>query len=634
MPRGSSDPLLQMEPALLATAITPGLRSILLFDADRFILDAVATTLEQMLSLTTGRVVVRRYLGAAQQEDDLWIRSELSYDDGRLAVTLRPGALAGELDEKRFPLLVIPDLAELGLATTRGCVTLMDAGIAHMERHGVSHQWVPDACWLAACDRAAVGKVSPHVLDRFAVRLDASCARSAEGRPVDIRRWAIGEPGLKPRLSTRAIERLSRAADRRPEILSGMLERVLDIRAINEGSSHRRDIALARLAVACARLDDLGTAVGDRHVDQAALLLDLPLPVMRNAATRSPADAETPPSEATNPPKPASHFAVSGGEVSGDFTATTEGVDLPMAVPEAPELLSSAELPEMLAGPYPEDHAARERDVTALREAPARSRSTTVPRGSIVGVEQARSTHDLALLSTVLAAAIWQTYRRMHAVERGDDGRLRLLPSDLRSYRRAPAPEQLLALVIDFTCLEHWDWTAPLMPYLRWAYVERAGILLVRVGAADSPTETRADRLVTRNLLDPRLDIALSARPGRATPLAHGLFLTLQALLHGLQHGEGNVRRARLIVVTDGRGNVPLELDSSLNVVGTVGRTGIDDTLEIAASIRKMAAVEVLLVDPEPDVYPELVLELAQALGAEVVRGRTLETAEGGEPTR
>ena len=81
-------------------------------------------------------------------------------------------------------------------------------------------------------------------------------------------------------------------------------------------------------------------------------------------------------------------------------------------------------------------------------------------------------------------------------------------------------------------------------------------------------------------------------------------------------------------MVTDGRGNVPLELDSDLNVVGTVGRSGVEDALEVASSIRMMAAVEKFLVDPAPDIHPELVSELAQALGAELVPGLPFEAAD------
>ena len=639
--------LQHLESALLAAAITPGLRSILLYGADRRVLAAVADLLEEMLALATSRVVVRSYLGSSQQEDDLWICPSLSSEEERLSVTLRPGVLAGGLDETRMPLLIVPDLAELSLAAARGGVALIGANVAHLERHGASKRWLPEACWLAACDRFAIGKVSPHLLDRFALRLDAESQLSPKDRIDDVRRSALGEPLPANRLSRKTTRRLVAAATVRPEISAGMLDRVVNVQA--SGTSLRRDIALARLAVACARLEGSDVPAEQRHVDQAALMLGVPLP----ATSSEPPDTQIGPEEtdvdaARHPintadgspespdfggqidhaslPDDGSHFFP--GDVAEGATAMTERAQQAVMVPDDAEALALADLPEELAGPYPEDHAIRQRDITALRESPTRSQSATVPRGSIIGVQKARGVHDLALLNTVLAAAIWGPYRQMHAVGWPDDGRLWLLPSDLRSYRRAPTPEQLLALVIDYTCLEGWDWTAPLLPFLRRAYVERAGIVLVRVGAEDSANEMRADRLATRNLLDPRLDVALDARPGRATPLAHGLFLALQALQHALRHGEGNVRRARLVVVTDGRGNVPLELDSDLNVVRTVGRVGVENALEVAASIRAITAIETFLVDPQPDIYPELVSELAQALGAELVPGRPREPTE------
>jgi magnesium chelatase subunit D len=645
MPEERGGLLHRLEPALLAAAITPGLRSILLYDADRVILDAVADMLEQALSLATSRIVVPRYLGSGLQEDDLWICPALSAEDGRLSVTLRPGVLGGRLDETHLPLLIIPDLAELSLAAARGGVALIGADVAHLERHGASQQWLPDGCWLAACDRAAIGKVSPHLLDRFALRLGAESRLSLEERIEDVRRSALGKSIPTHRLSPTTTRRLIAAAALRPEISAGTLDRVVDVQA--SGASPRRDIALSRLAVACSRLEGSDTPVEQRHVEQAALLLGMPLP-RTNSEPPGPqvgpegtdADAaehsSDPPVRSDESPNgvgdhaalPDDRSPVSPGDVAEVDVTISERAQRAVMVSDDPEALASADLPEELAGPYPEDHAIKERDITALREPPTRSQAATVPRGSIVGVQQARDVRDLALINTVLTAAIWWPYRRTYADDRPDDGRLRLLPSDLRSYRRALAPEQLLALVIDYTCLEGWDWTASLLPFLRRAYVERAGIVLVRVGARDSANEMRADRLATRNLLDPRLDVAMAARPGRATPLAHGLFLALQALQHGLQHGEGHVRRARLVVVTDGRGNVPLELDDDLSVVRTVGRIGIENALDVAASIRAIAAIETFLVDPEPDIYPELVSELAQALGAELVPGRSHSSAD------
>jgi magnesium chelatase subunit D len=630
MPKDHKYPLERLEPALLAAAITPGLRSILLFDASRRVLDAVAAVLEQMLGLVTGRVVIRRYLGAGQHQDDLWVRPNLLSEEGRLAVTLDSGALMGDMGGGKFSVVIVPDLTELSLAAARGCVALMGSDVAHLERHGASLQWLPEACWLAACDRSAIGKVSPHLLDRFALRLDAAWEMSVNERVKDIRRWILDESVFKARLAKRVTGRLRAAAAVKPEVLPETFDRILELLPSRDGAGSRREIALARLAMACARLADPGTPVGREQVDQAAMLLDLPLAVVAGEPTGPLTGTEdTPSTEAEVPLDP----ALGQAAIPGDGSAASASVEQPVLAADPPEAVGQAQLPDDQPGPYPEDQAVRERDITSLREGPTRSQSTTVPRGSIIGVQQAHSGQDLALLQTVLSAAIWQPYRRMHTVGEPDGHGLRFLPSDLRSYRRAPAPEQLLALVIDYTCLEGWDWTAPLLPFLRWAYVERAGIVLVRVGAEDNPAETRADRLATRSLLDPRLDLALAARPGHATPLAHGLFLALQALQHGLQHGEGTVRRARLVVVTDGRGNVPLDVDADLKVTSAVRRGGVEDAQEVAAGIRALAAVETFLIDPEPDLYPELVSQLAQALGAELVRGRPAEAAEEAKAT-
>lgn len=627
MPEKRGGPLPGLESALLAAAINPGLRSILLFDTDLSVLGAVANALERLLSLADGRPVVRRFLGAALYEDDLWVRPDLSAEDGRLSITRQFGALAAGVDGACLPLVVVPDLAELSLAAARGAVTLIGADVAHLERYGTSRQWLPDACWLAACDRANIGKISPHLLDRFALRLVVDWAPSREERIADIRGWALGKSAVKQEVSNAAIDRLHSAVLQHPKMSPEALERVLDIQGPGENVSSRRAITLARLAMACAQLNE-HMSVAQQDVDTAAAIMNLSMPKTENTAAVPRSGSSKSKAAPGEGPIDGSNEQISSDNRPESISIGAGGFGPTAIIADAPEPLPQADLPEELAGPYPEDHAAPERYETALRETPVRFRSATIPRGSIIGVQRARSVHDLALLSTVLVAATWRPYRRLPGSDEQGDGRLRLLPSDLRTYRRAPAPEQLLVLVMDYTCLDGWDWSVPVLPFLRWAYVERAGVVLVRVGAADTPAETRADQLAARNLLDPRLDDALNARSGRATPLAHGLFLARQALRHGLQHGEGNVRRARLVVVTDGRGNVPLELDNDLGVLGPVGRAGVEDALEVASSIRSMAAVEIFLVDPMPDIQPELVSELARALGAELVPGRQFDDIE------
>ncbi len=89
-------------------------------------------------------------------------------------------------------------------------------------------------------------------------------------------------------------------------------------------------------------------------------------------------------------------------------------------------------------------------------------------------------------------------------------------PADLRSHRRAPASEHLLALLIDYTSLRDCRWQEALMPHLRRAYIDRAAVQLIQVGAADAGKELCARRISARNLLAPRINEALNIAAGRA----------------------------------------------------------------------------------------------------------------------
>jgi magnesium chelatase subunit D len=203
-----------------------------------------------------------------------------------------------------------------------------------------------------------------------------------------------------------------------------------------------------------------------------------------------------------------------------------------------------------------------------------------------------------------------------------------LQSSDLRRYRRAAVPEQMLTLVLDYTSLKECQWQEALLPYLQWAYVERASVCLVQVGAVDAQDELRAEKREADNILVPRIRNRLEAGWGRATPLAHGLDLALQALRHGLQHGRSTVQKAVLVVISDGRGNVPLDASRAGKVTPPVGRQGIEDALEVARQIAALKDVEAVVLNPQPKHYADLPVELAQALGAKIAKIPTLKTWE------
>jgi magnesium chelatase subunit D len=237
----------------------------------------------------------------------------------------------------------------------------------------------------------------------------------------------------------------------------------------------------------------------------------------------------------------------------------------------------------------------------------------------------------------MLEAAKFQRIRREHVSSFTRRAPLLLSPGDLRQYRRAVEPEQLLALLLDHTCQDDWSWFDALLPYLRWAYTSRAKICLVQVGRRTARDQLQAEHTMARNVLDPRVRAALEAPAGTATPLAHGLDLLFQTLRHALQHGRTTVRSVWLVVVTDGRGNVPLEdsragYDRSPIISSDsspLGRIGVDDALRVAEQLRSLKRVKKVVIDPAPTPYPELPTAFAESLGAVLVAGRTAEADFG-----
>jgi magnesium chelatase subunit D len=131
----------------------------------------------------------------------------------------------------------------------------------------------------------------------------------------------------------------------------------------------------------------------------------------------------------------------------------------------------------------------------------------------------------------------------------------------------------------------------------------------------------------------PRIRMGLESAAGRATPLAHGLDLALQTLRHALQHGRSTVGRAVLVVISDGRGNVPLE-SSRLNQMPTqpVKRQGIEDALAVAGQIRSLKQVEAIVLNPQPKHYADLPVKLALALGAKIEAISVVHAWEVDEP--
>lgn len=288
------------------------------------------------------------------------------------------------------------------------------------------------------------------------------------------------------------------------------------------------------------------------------------------------------------------------------------GSTAPVGTHEPSGVVHPAEPVTVLTGlRYLEDTAAPDREPSSLRAALRPLAGGRHLRGAGTGTIPTQEPVDLAIASTFMHAAPFQPIRRRN--RGGPAARWYILPQDLRRYRRAPHPDRLLTIVLDHTCLARCAWEDALHPHLHWAYTERATICLVSVGVAGSPF--RAERLVVRNLLAPQLVPAFSARPGPATPLAHGLELALQTMRHGMQHGNASIGEGRFVLLSDGRGNLPLSSAATAEVSPPVGRRGVEDALRIARAIGQLKRIDPFVVAPPLEELIDLPRRFAEALG-------------------
>ncbi|WP_406735036.1 hypothetical protein OG508_12970 [Streptomyces sp. NBC_01108] len=616
---------------LVCAALEPGLPGVLLFDLPPEHLAAVTDVFAGLVRMaggdSAGTPVQRSTLNAATVDEDLWLRPRIRRGPEGIEFTVEPGPLTET--GTGASLVVVPDLARLSVPGTRAAVQLLGADVATVEHTGFRHRWRPRTRWLAVCRTEDVEQVSPHILDRFPLRLAVPGLRP-EPEPDPLgplpAAWAAA---LDPR------------APRPPMPLhTEVPPRVLEMLDARDGAGHRRTLALARTARALARLEAAeagpdATAghssaprqgsvpppgphhVTAQHVDRAAELIRLRT-VHRSAIPPGPGPAPTGP----DLPEPRREDVE---PVPGTTQDRHGALDTPVHSPGAEEPIGAATAPLPQdripdATPYPEDTAGPRAEGSELRHpAPRPAGAPRTGRGPVVGVRRARDLWDLAPVRTAMEAA------KNRAVREGRD-RLVITPQDLRGYVRAPEPVTLLTLVLDHTCHPGWDWHPALEPFLQWAYVTRASVQVVEVGSGAAADELRAESFAARSTRDPRIAAALDRPPGRATPLAHGLDRAGRALRHAFQHHRAGYVEALLVVVTDGRGNVPLAAAHRGRRPGhdPVGRAGIEDALAAAGRIGSLGRTRLhcVVVDPGRRPYTALPAELAHALRGSVIVGR------------
>jgi magnesium chelatase subunit D len=615
--------------ALACAALDPSLAGILLLDLDPALIYPLARWLKAVLAdappedaqpensesddaqpgpVPPGGGPPLIQLGPKMAEDTLWERFRLTEPapPENLGFQWVPGRLSGY---SRDPgIVVVPDLAWLGMPASRAAIALVGADVVHLERSGVSQLWRPRDRWLAALRSDEVDMVSAHLLDRFTLRVNA------EGLELP---WNPGpDPELPwdpdPVLTQTVRDRLGAAL---PSLSNAAADRVLSIIAPGVPGA-RRYLALGRLARALATLaGDLEVLPG--HVDSAAELAGLLR--QRGTARAWGGNSQNGPEDGRAVPGPLRQDGGTNGHLPVEPGEPAESEFFPEPDRFIPE-------PDRRHS-YPEDTVQPSRDAPLLRVGWQRV-LTGPPRGQPIGTQRALNSSDIAVAATLLNAAYFQ---RLRCPKHGEHyqllHRLHLKKQDLLSYRRAPLPGQLLVLVLDHTCGTHdWDWYEPLEEYLGWAYVNRALVGVVEVGgepddsAFDAVSELRATQFQSRGVLDPRVLAALDRTPGRATPLAHGLSLAWELLRRSTQQGGPAVTEAILVVVTDAHANVPIADSKTGTVPANVGLKGFDDALKEARKIRALGQaqrrVRSVVIDPGWQPNGHLAVKLAAELRA------------------
>lgn len=626
--------------SLCCVALNSKLRSILLFDISINNLQQVAGILVSLLKVTTEcEKVVPLKLGTFESEDNLWGQVGLGDELEKQAFNWQFGLFSSADNTNEIKLVIIPDLTKLSLAAMRACVVLMGADVAHLERHGQHKYWQPNFCWLVGCSsqNEEIGKISPHLLDRFALRLNIQQIENNDKRVTQIQKLLnspekpqqllFEERKIEPELQ----EWLREIRSSLPSMTPSALETILNYN-YESNIYHRREIALARFASTYAQLE-AADSVTVKHVDKVAKIMGLKLE--RNNINNSIDFKSFTPQPETEDNDFEPRRSPELSEIK-DESLSNNPPEIPVYQSQVSNYFPDTDLPEitLLENPYIEDTTSLEREIDSLKLPTRISQSKTIHRGTIIGVEKTTNANDLAIVRSLLEAAKFQKIRQK---KQGNNyHKLKILPSDLYRYRRASVAEQMFMLLLDYTCLEYCQWEEKLLPYLSWAYSQRASVGLIQVGIAPSsivldnnqsnvtinPVELRAKKISGQNILVPTIAMGLDlekTKKGKATPLAHGFDLALKTLRHALQHGKNTVQKAVLVVVSDGRGNVPLEASHVGKIKPPVGKKGVEDALEVARKISNLGNLETIFLNPQSKQYPDLPLLLAKALGAKIL---------------
>jgi magnesium chelatase subunit D len=413
-------------------------------------------------------------------------------------------------------------------------LSVLDEGEVRVEREGVSMR-TPARFSLIGSYDPAEGQPRRHLLDRVGLLVTLPGARSAAQRAEVIQRnlgpaaphWAEDTQFLYGLIQT--------AREHLPTVhISEAQIRRLSVTALQYGvEGHRVDVFAVRAACAAAAYE-LRESVNDDDLLLAARLVILP------RATRTPEQEEEPPQQQQQPPPPEPEPPE---PEQRDEQQSEEG-ETP--VPE--QIIAPEQILEALESDLPEELA--DLSFSHMRRGQAGSRGTTSgTRGrhvnSVPG-EAARGRIDV--VATLRAAAPWQAVR-------GRADKLELRASDVRIKQYRSKAGALFCFGVDASgsmALHRMRQAkGAVHTLLEKAYVNRDRVALMAFRGEEAEI-----------LMPPTQSVELARRAldllptGGGTPLASALVLGVDLAQQAKRRG---IMQTVLVLLTDGRANVPLE---------------------------------------------------------------------------
>ncbi|NJN15738.1 MAG: magnesium chelatase ATPase subunit D [Oscillochloris sp.] len=450
----------------------------------------------------------------------------------------------------------------------------VDSGVVRVEREGISVVECADFALVATYDPAE-GRPRHHLLDRIGLIVAPIAQAPARSRSEVVRRNLSVDSnrlqqGIRKRHSAKngnganppnPLAELAEEDDLLYALVLGARELLPTVQISDAQISrlaeaalalgvegHRADIFAVRAAIANAALAGR-EAVEDEDLERAVRLVLLP------RATRAPQFAEQPPEEQPAQPQPEQPPP---SESSNDQDEDDDEAQ----PPPPPDDLSVEDLVlSALETDIPPDIL--ETTFTIRRNGRSGSRGATSGRRGrhIRSVPGMPSQGRLDVIATLRAAAPWQPSRKAEAVRkpsaRSSQSPIRLKAEDLQIKQYRSKAGTLFCFVVDASgsmALHRMRQAkGAVNALLQQAYVHRDQVALLAF---------RGDR--AELLLPPSQSVELAKRAldvlptGGGTPLAAALLSAYQTAEQARSRG---IHRTTLVLITDGRPNVPLRPD-------------------------------------------------------------------------